>query len=660
MHGIDSVTDSSLVTERADVGTPRENATEETSDPRTFEFRPLSIGISESGGRSTSPVSTCRKASEVVSPRPERPTSSESRKRFTKILDIDRTPVSDVRGKTRLSTCDVASRPGPVDEMSSHTKSPAGQQTDIVSNGQSNKDDSYRLPESYPRWSGVTSMGTSTVDSILEKHIECLGLRPEQESQSQCSASSHCENRDHDVMEPQPKMVANEDSVLQSNISSGSMPSSMHRPTSLSSATQKKLMPPRLFAGLKTPNLVLATTDSQAQSLLTWTDTRARPSYGWLSLQSSSRLNVDIAVNRQTLLSGEYADIESLTNTNFVKRRHSSPHLRLLPSVNDLTVTPPGGVDGVPSCHRWNSDRVSRQTSKRRRKLKVHLKTPARRLSTPTSDEWTSTDEHIQDGESHLHHLGMTGVRFSTVDGFAELSGDSALMSHRSLNSVCNRLEKKPSESWSKIVSAMPVPPQRGVALKKAASISTIESQRLRPSIVDPVNNSRLSSQRQSHEIRACSSVPRLARLDLGPSMRVSQFDLIAECRARSPTRKPSSFAEPLGLLEGSPSKHKCLREKRHRRQRFHSLRQMMPVSMRGFASLAPANDALGHPVIVSRSCSARSPAADFQETLFPETVAMSDFTYRKHKLLEKFRKWYNRCCLGRRRRFAPQEGILV
>lgn len=660
MHSIDSVTRDSLKSEGSVAENQCGNASKDAFNLPTFRFRPLSIGMSAVDKPSTSPVSFRRRAVEIVSPRPERPTSSESRKRFSKILDADHTPTSGSRSKGRTVMYDVPSRLEPVDERSSPMKTPTNQQPRMITNSQSNGKNTLKATESNPRWSGVTSLEKSTVASILERHIECLGLGPEEESQSERSASSTYDAHDCKDVHKDPDTLDSKSTRPPSHSQDRSEPSSLQRPTSLSSATQKRLIPQRLFADVKTPSLPHADPNGGAQFSLTWTDKQMRPSYGWLSLHSASKLGADVEESRQTLLSGEYADTESQADQKSKIRRHSSPHLPLALNLGGPKECSLEVSKDVPSCQRWNSARVSRQTSQRRRKLRLHLKTPIRRVSTPTSDEWVSTEENIRDSESELHHLGMTRVPLSAVDGFAELSGDSVLASQRSLDSVLNAPESKPPETWSSIVSAMPVPPAKRSELKKTGSVNTVKSQKTRPSIADPVNNSRLGSRRQSHEIRARSSVPRLARPDLGPSMRASQFDLTAGFRTKTPTPKVSSFSEPQGLLEASPSMAERQHRKGHCRPRFHSLRQMMPPSMRGFASPGLRSDAQYRPFVVSQSCRTQSPVIHADQTPFPETVAMSDFAYRKHRLLERVRNWCSRRCFSRRRRLAPQEGILV
>lgn len=271
------------------------------------------------------------------------------------------------------------------------------------------------------------------------------------------------------------------------------------------------------------------------------------------------------------------------------------------------------------------------------------------------SDDWVSTDERTDRDDTELGHLGMTRVPVSAVDGFAELSGDSANASQRSLASILNAQEKPP-DAWSSIVSAIPMPSTTRTGLRKKESVRTAGSHGSKRSIAYPINNSKLGSRRQSYEVRAQSSVPQLARPDLGPSMRASQFDLASGCRVKSPVPKISSFSEPKGLLEGSPPRQHG--RKGHRRRRFHSLRQIMPGSARG--SLLPISNGQHQHFIISQSCRENVPVGHDEKNHFPETVAMSDFAYQKHKLLERFREWCGRRCFGRRRRTLPSEGFLV
>lgn len=648
-HTIDSVA--------WDIGTPEKKDgggihSEEMFGLPTFRFRPLSIGMSAKRP-STSPVSASKGVAEIVSPRPERPTSSESRKMFSKILDMDHNPTSELRGTRTLPRAPTF-KLEPVNEMSSPTKTPRGKDLDVKVNDKSTGKTMQQNTEAGSRWSGVTSLEHSTVDSLLDRHIECLGLKREEQTQSdQSSAStrSSCDLKDDDTVTG----ILNGPRLNQLNDHNKHEAPSLRRPTSLSSLAQEQLMPRRLFASLDRPAFPLASSDSDARFSLAWTDDKSRPSYGWIPLPSASKIMPEPEKSRQTLMSGEYADIES--HAEGQTGICNDPSADVSPTTELMDPTESAAEHNTASSPYLPRDRarVSRQTSRQRHKMRLRLKTPTEKPDASASDDWISTDERTDRGDTELVRLGMTRVPVSAVDGFAELSGDSANASLRSLTSILNAQEKPP-EAWSSVVSAMPIPSTTRTGLRKKDSVRTAGSQKSKRSIADPINNTKLGSRRQSHEIRAQSSVPQLARPDLGPSMRASQFDLSSGCRIKSPVPKLSSFSEPEGLLEGSPPKQHG--HKGHRRRRFHSLRHIMPGSTRG--SLSPFANSQHQHFIVSQSCRGNVPAGLDEKNQFPETVAMSDFAYQKHKLLERFRDWCGRRCFGRKRRTVPPGGFLV
>lgn len=577
IQSIDSVARGAGTPERQYGGDSCDTISREKFGLPTFRFRPLSIGMSSAERPSTSPVSASKKVAEIVSPRPERPTSSESRKMFSKILDVDHNPTSELRSIGRTFVRGAAFKLEPVDELSSPIKTPIRLQKDALTNDKSNGKSLQQVTETSSRWSGVTSLEKSTVDSLLDRHIECLGLKNREHTHSVRSTTS---TRSSDDLKDdyEARGSTDEPHATKSKDQSGREPSSSRRPTSLSSSAQEQLMPRRLFASLDTPAFPLASSNSDARFSLAWTEDRTRPSYGWLSLPSVSKISPETEESRQTLLSGEYADVESHAEGLSRARRNSSVRLSPVSPVeetNGSTGSASKQNKDASPYHPRDGARVSRQTSRQRHKLRLHLKTPTERPDPSISDEWVTTDEKTERGDAEIQHFGMTRVPVSAVDGFAELSGDSANASQRSLMSALNGMQDKAPETWSSIVSTMPVPTTARTGLRKKESVNTVRSHRSKQSIADPVNNSKFGSRRQSHEVRAQSSVPQLAQPDLGPSMRASQFDLTSGCRIKSPVPKLSSFSEPKGLLEGSPPKPKG--RKGHRRRRFHSLRHIMP-----------------------------------------------------------------------------------
>lgn len=362
----------------------------------------------------------------------------------------------------------------------------------------------------------------------------------------------------------------------------------------------------------------------------------------------------------QSLMSGEYADMDSgRSMRKFKLRRHSSPNVTPRPILqqeeSSSNTTQSNG--NVTPCKRSNSEAMARKDSYKHRKMRIHLKAKPAAAEITTSSEWTSTDE--QSSRNHeLDKLGMARMPISAVDGFAELSGESASVSLRSLNSAENPSLQRSPDTWSSIVAAMPLPARKMTGIGRQNSTRTNASSKSTREIVEPVNTSRM----RRKSLKTEDSVPCLARPDLGPAMRASQFDLSGTYNMKSPRHKKSSFSEAKDILQASPIKTQvngtCNRE------RFYSFRNMVPSSMRSF-TFSPKPSQAQKPYSLARACQMQPSSSFYEQPHFPETVAMSDFAYRKHKLLEKLKGWCRRRCVqkpfgAKKRRSVPPGGFIV
>ncbi|KAJ9657703.1 hypothetical protein H2198_004118 [Neophaeococcomyces mojaviensis] len=645
-------TESTTPKQGADRHEKRETTATEDFELPTFKFRPLSIAMSPDPRPRSSSISSAHQTPEIVSPRPERPTSSQSRRRFSKILDVEQYHAGT---ETYSSGYPMASHSfiklERVDEASSPLKTPAPITTSKVSAG---KDPNRAFHHSSTamdntRWSGVTSHDKSTVESLLERHIECLGLKPGQKPAS--SASTHAEENTESVDTNEdfssPNTITAKSAAIE-EVQHSTSPT--HRPTSLSTSAQKRLRPRRLFASIdaKFPKFPLASSESDARFSLSSHDGTIRPSYGWLTLPSECDISTDAEKSRQTLLSGDYADVESgQTVRKFKLRRHSSPSITPMPHTQDEAKLCKQSVHkghGTP-CRRSKSDISSQEASQRRRNMKIHLKNLASNSNSALKRDSDTTDQQIQDHGRDLAKMGWTRVPISAVDGFAELSGESANASQQFSTSVQRNSSQPKPDMWSGMVAAMPTLGKKSTGLRRKPSAITIRSVRSDRSIVEPVNTSRVASKRASREVKSQSSVPQLARPDLGPAMRASEFDLATQYLMKSP-QPETSFSE----LKTGESPAKYGRHSMRARWRLNGLRHIIPKSPQSRCAFAsPAATTTVRPnLTINQHCRVQRAVSFDEEPMYPETVAMSDFAYRKHKIMEKFREWCRRQCLRR------------
>jgi hypothetical protein len=153
----------------------------------SLKFRPLSFLHDSQGApersRSSGPVVRSDPPT-IISPTPGRPMSSQSRRRFSKILGMEDHGCSQAQGSANFSR--------------SYNSLNAGKLKRVLESSESIYSANYSIPRFSPRNSTVaestrddeSNFGStdqeqgsgcekSTVESLLEKHIECLGLQPE-------------------------------------------------------------------------------------------------------------------------------------------------------------------------------------------------------------------------------------------------------------------------------------------------------------------------------------------------------------------------------------------------------------------------------------------------------------------------------------------------
>jgi len=619
---------------------------------------------------STSRVANVHKMTEIVSPRPERPTSSQSRKKFSKILDLDQT-ASSIRaynpGHPKLHSYKELGR---VDETASPARTPHTSSPYAVSPGNTSGGVPINIarPTVTPdKRLGLVSCDTSTFGSFLDRHIECLGLKPEGTTSPDSSTCRAEKSREPDY----PAKPDNSDAsstILSLKQELPPLTRDLNRPTSLSSSAQWRLMPRRLFASfsdgraLKTP---LASSESNARFPADQTDENIPLSYGWLPLLSESNLTIDAKDSRQSLLSGDYADIESSRTTKQNDlRRHSSPSLISMSKVEismDAEQGAAGNTDRMPY-RRSKSDVVPCKKPQMDKSLRMHLRAQHQKFEGPVSDAWVSTDNTSDHGETKLHSVGLVRAPISAKNGFAELSGESGNVSQQSSASILNVKDPIAQGAWSTTATTMPSPAKQQTAPRCRDPVNIIMRRDRNRNIGEPVNNSRASPDVSSHKIRTRSSVPRLSTPVFGPTIRVSQFDLAAGYQLKSPHHKKSSLSEAKELLQASPTQYG--RHSVRERRRFGSLRRIIPNSIRS-CTFSPRNGtAHDHQnVVVARACREERRSSYTEQPSFMEIVPMSDSAYRKHKLLEKVKECLpcvRRAFEPRRRTSVPSRGFLT
>lgn len=607
-----------------------------------LSFRPLSLDLSNSRP-STAPGSPNRPSFPILSPTPERPASSQSRERFSKILDIDQDPPARVASRSgSVIKNTIATKLETVTEAVSPSKTPKTIRTNTFTpSGIGHQNDtaraSRRVDEDELRTSYIVSNDPSTVDSLLDKHIECLGLGLDGQpiSETDVENSQSC-GSDVDTIHGSSYFVhPSTEGLVKLDIHSRST-------THEDCEHDQQLVPRKLFASLNEHVTDAPTINSGLELSTSYSrDTATLPSFGWQPLTSQSQLDVLANTSRPTILSGEYADVE-LSRTTQPLQGQSSPNPVCNPTVTSYKLGEERVVPQQPKARRAASEEVSRSTSKQRRKMKIHLRSPSE--VRPQTTNAATVTKTLSEKEV-LANAGLSRVPVSTIDGFAEMIGDSVFNSQQSLRDVEKHDEESRaplSSKWSNIVAAMPLPGKTIPKVPRKSSVSTMRSIQSTRSITKPENSSRITVSRVEHEVKAQSSVPQLGLLDLGPSIRPSQFGLDTSFALQSPRLQPSMpdthFSLPDSLPGGTQRGSRT-------RWRLHSLRHILPKSPRATMSFKPPQDGR-YPVSGIDHILKSRPS--YQDQYCTPATA-STIACQKQRLKDRMRVWWSRQCLPQR-----------
>ena len=623
----------------------------------TLSFRPISFGSQGSSPSlrpRTSEATAHRKPLDIVCPVPSRPMSSQSRKRFSRILEIEDTfdPHStSSQGKpaipfrtaaleqVREAPDHLTPTPGTVwhDGVSD---SPVSSMRSPVCRHDGNGDADIRISE-------VTNHDKSTIESLLDKHIDCLGLTPEAE---QFSASGleqpDDEPTDHfdDLEQRGERTVRLRDllAAVPSWNKGRPFTSSSQRQSSLGSTEKGRMRPRRLFASMdaKRPSTIseqISTTVSPDHNA------KSRPSFGWQTLSSSSQLH-DPTRSMPSFTSGELADVDSSgTRTRFKVNQKSNLSLSLSPSL--LTHLSEKSTDMLDSTtptatpRRTKSELLARQASHRRRRVRIMLKSKSKSDSLGNMDEVAGEDAEAASASvpERSRPASPESIVKSPVQGYAELSAESVVPFETRLS-----LSPPIPSRWSSIIAAMPEPVKKSAAdLIRKASARTMRSHRSNESIVDPVNSTRLNKQ-----VPRMGSVPRLAPPEFGPPLTTSDLNLSLQYPGQPPTFRPR-LRETRSFFSDDSSaqqQRRSLREKLH----IHSLRQVMPGSSGGSNLAYSTPRQVGtRRVKLDHTCRTRGLRySDESSSALQDLVPMSDFAYRRRKVLERLKDWWRRQCV--------------
>ena len=641
----------------------------------SLDFTPLSSlhfsqGAAAERSRSSGPVMRLNPPT-IISPTPERPMSSQSRRRFSKILGLEENDYSLAHSHQ---------------DVSGSYKSPnAGRLKRVLENSETSYPARYSIPAFSPRNSMIaestrdseSNLGStcheqgspcekSTVESLLDKHIECLGLQPgliseplehkDDGSQVSVVSTSRDESTIKIIMDPLPRPLQRAQTISSPSVSVAGG-SGQRKLVSRSLCTQDCLGEPRLAAAQSSPCV----------PKLTFQGSSCRPSLGWKTLASTSNISSDDPILKRQVTTQPEPDRERKSSTEGTQQ---SPRALLGASGSSRWSCDSEGLynwDDRPSPQQRTRQRaLERQISLRRRtRTRLKLKRNSQSQGRVCASEISSAHGgfHIARAPSQdriSFHEPSDGQNITTVE-----SHDTADADHHSEHIArnasaqqamkCDLLAISPDipNRRSSVVAVATQRVKRSVDMARNMSVKTIRSHRSNASIVEPLNSTRLSA-----------VAPHLKAPDLGPPLTPMSMSLNMNFAF-----PPAAVTAPAGLRATqsffSDDSSAVQNHRGSLRKRFNlpSLRSVLPSSPRAHSMInVPGRQDQAAPSRLHQSCHLQGLNKQDEEYEFDGTAGMSDFAYCKRKMLDRVKDWWRRRCvqrkLGLKRRKCEQSHV--
>ncbi|KAI1625116.1 hypothetical protein EDD37DRAFT_378072 [Exophiala viscosa] len=614
----------------------------------------------------TSSAAQSKPVGEILSPVPERPMSSQSRKRFSRIFEIgesysvEHNKVSgQVQKFCRLSFVKEQSDAGTFAELPAwppdarHDRDSLNEEPRRII---SPLDSSCK--ETNMAANKMTLHDKSTVESLLDQHIECLGLKGDgSPSFGSSDDSDHSDNGAGSSGNSTVKLPP----FFRETWSQPSMrptTSSSCQPSSLASSEQCRLRPRRLFASMD-PRLhsrvILETfrdnSSANLSSATTSTTVNRQTSSGWQILPSTSQSTPLQTGTKVSLTSGDLGDVDSDPPlTKFKVKRHSDLSITSSVSTKESPDTDHRlsriGSHVLP--RRSKSDVLARQMCHRRRRARIMLK--AKKKSTSHGQVTTLDTDEPHDGEGEPEDDWTTTespeelTTASPVNGYAELSAESVVVQPPTMISTDSvLLPSSMPRRWTSMLAAMPEPVKTSADVVRRASVRTVRTHRSNPSIIEPLN-----STRQSSQVQRLGSVPQLAPPEFGPPLTSSDLNLSLGLPAPPPNSRPPLRQTQSFFSDDSSAQHRG--HGPNKRFDLHSLRSGLTRStgLRGTRGSSTRNNVEMTPLQKGNMMFRKSP--DYARSSLGDIVPMTDFAYKKRKVLDRFKDWFKRHACKRRR----------
>lgn len=583
----------------------------------------------------------------IVSPKPRRPASSQSRIHFSKILDIEEgSGLDGVRfgpGSQlydALETFSSEKRPSvrPLTSQGGQSESPTVKVSYIVSG---NKEG---------RTSQNTSREKSTLDSLLDSHIECLGLTIK---------PVHSDSVNSNVMSKLSPSFTIEHHLEQANKHSQS-PQAKSRPASRqildevlpNSSNNPKVLPERPVSSMDGINRSL--TEDQVFGMRRSRSLESKCS-GDLSTYfreltgESKRTSMPSA--KPSLLSGELADISSEDNTRDSQRETGA---RPVPSPSALSqlshetalATTNMGYEDLQRRIRLDSARNVSQRRKMRTKLKMRRdfrSSPCLLGSRPTDFAEKLSMGLTGRAIESLHSESIASVSNTLPNNCGECVPWTPVDTISGVE-CDNRPCTSPTvpERWPNVLAVTNEHLKTNGEVSRKVSAMTVSSNGSNAQLMDRPDHLQ-SGSRTPGQV----SVHRLAFLGFGPDLSPTDLNLnISDLPSLSTQHR--NLEETKGSPSWDCSTLKNLRSSFRRKLRSSTLQSRMDMFLKDANNAAMISSMTAHRSKGQRADGKLKSEPRERQVPLNAKTAFSDFAVRKRKVLERVKEWWNKGCVRR------------
>ena len=659
--------------------------------PPSLDFRPLSfVNCSQSNSeRPTSADGTPSAISaEIVSPTPERPISSQSRRRFSKILGIGNGNLEETSSLLRSYNSLNFRKLNKVMEVPERSH-PARFSIPLYLPGKSTIEEeadkgrsSLEARNEEVRSSQITSHEQSTVGSLLDKHIECLGLQlealdmPKNDSRSDSQSAPGVADETESTM----KLTKLLESVDTQPPFYTSFKSSAF-PPSLESPERKLLVPRKLFSNRlyhamqpSTSSLASAQFLPRIPGAASSDDVAERPSTRWQTVASTAQA---FSPSHAPVMQEAFAIDATYPETAITNRKESQIHC--VPSFQTSGCSQ--SHDAV-NLYDWSDQEPPTKCNE----PDFPLKSWNRKM------RFAHSLRHSSVGHRKSSNIGMPTLQQSL---YAAPPGHSVDEDGRQSRCGCDLPQEMPKEllymdnspspsqllvptaspgqkvdstpeiphRWSSVVAIAPEVVQPSMEIRRKTFVRTARSHRSITSACEPGNSTKLSAIPSPQRF----NVPCLAAPDLGPPLLSLHIDHGTRYQSNEASKTPV-LRETRSFFSDDSSGNHYQRGSIRKMFNLNSLRGVLPSSPRKtLASQGQDQIPSVRPSKMHNSCQVEGmPSVDPSGDM-NRTGGMAEFAYRKRKLLERLKDWWKRHSMqrklglkGKRSSRSIPRGILV